>query len=73
MKSQTGKHLVDDKILQDTQHKFRNDQTNLLEFLEYVTGYVDKGESVNKMYFDFSKAINKIHYKWLIYKLFSVL
>ena len=39
---------------------------NLLEFLEYVCDYIDKGLPVDVIYLDFKKAFDKVlHNRWL--------
>ena len=50
------KHLETNKLTDYSQHGFRNHKsclTNLLEFLEKVTDYVDKGIPVDVIYLDF--------------------
>ena len=43
--------------------------TNLLEFLESVTDYVDKGDPVDIIYLDFKKAFDKVPHRRLEEKL----
>ena len=43
--------------------------TNLLEFLDKVTGYVDSGENVDVVFLDFAKAFDKVSYRRLLLKL----
>ena len=40
--------------------------TNLLEFLEYVCNYIDKGLPVDVIYLDFRKAFDKVPHKRLM-------
>jgi ribonucleases P/MRP protein subunit RPP40 len=42
--------------------------TNLLEFMENVTEWVDNGEPVDVIYLDFQKAFNKVPHRWLLCK-----
>lgn len=46
----------------------RSCQTNLLEFLDFVTEQVDKGEAVDIVYLDFSKAFDKVPHTRLMHK-----
>jgi len=57
-------------LITDSQHGFRKGQsclTNLLEFLEKVTGCVDAGGNV--AFLDFAKAFDKVPHKRLILKM----
>ena len=68
-------HLLSNSIIQGSQHGFmpsRSCVTNLLEFLEHVTSVVDSGSSVDIIYYDFSKAFDKVPHIRLINKLKSV-
>ena len=58
------KQLQDHKLINDTQHRFVNKKS--LAFLEKVTKYVDEGYPVDRIYLDFSKAIDKVSHKRLI-------
>jgi hypothetical protein len=65
-------HLLDNKLLKDSQHGFmprKTCTTNLLEFLEKVTSAVDSGESVDVIFLDFAKAFDKVPKKRLLAKL----
>ena len=65
-------HLRSHKLIKDSQHGFRSGKsclTNLLEFLEIVTNYVDQGFPVDAIYLDFSKAFDKVPHKRLVSKL----
>ena len=67
-------HLERFNLIRNSQHGFRAKRpclTNLLEFLEYVTEYIDKGLPVDAIYLDFQKALTKYHMrdcseKWLL-------
>ena len=59
-------------IFQDSQHGFRRGrscQTNLLEFMEFITDSIDRGEPVDIVYLDFSKAFDKVPHMRLMHKL----
>ena len=43
--------------------------TNLLLFLDHVTEQLDEGKEVDLIYFDFSKAFDKVSHRKLIFKL----
>lgn len=72
LKGRIEKHLEDNKILKDSQHGFRKGrscQTNLLEFMEYITGCIDQGDPVDVIYLDFSRAFDKVPHRRLMHKL----
>ena len=55
-----------------SQHGFRSGrspQTNLIEFMDQVTKWVDDGKSVDVIYFDFSKAFDKVCHRRLAVKM----
>ena len=45
--------------------------SNLLEFLDRVTGCVDAGDSVDVIFLDFTKAFDKVPHRRLVSKLKS--
>ena len=52
-------HLKENKLIHDSQHGFMKNRscvTNLLQFLETVTDYIDKGYTVDLIYLDFDKV-----------------
>ena len=49
--------------------KNRSCLTNLLQFLETVTDYIDKGYPVDVIYLKFQKAFDKVPHCRLIHKL----
>jgi hypothetical protein len=64
-------HLRERKLIGDTQHGFtqkRSCLTNLLEFMEIITQYVDDGHPVDVIYLDFQKAFDKVPHARLIKK-----
>jgi len=67
-------HLEKNALITDSQHGFRKGRyclTNLLTFLEKVTGYVDSGSSVDAIFLDFAKAFDKVPHQRLTAKLIS--
>jgi hypothetical protein len=65
-------HLRKYNLIKESQHGFihkRSCLTNLLEFLEHVTNYVDQGYPIDVIYLDFQKAFDKVLHKRLMLKL----
>jgi Reverse transcriptase (RNA-dependent DNA polymerase) len=65
-------HLKKYNLIQESQHGFvqkRSYLTNLFEFLEHVTNYVDQGYSIHVIYLDSQKAFSKVPHKRLMLKL----
>ena len=65
-------HLKENKLIHDSQHGFMKNRScliNLLQFLETVTDYIDKGYPVDVIYLDFQKAFDKVPHRRLIHKL----
>lgn len=72
IKDNLVEHLYNNKLIKDSQHGFtqgRSCLTNLLEFLESVTKWVDDGKAVDLIYLDFAKAFDKVAYQRLFKKL----
>ena len=72
LKHRIVEYLTDNRILLDTQHGFRSGRsclTNLLEFFEKVTSEVDNGKPIDMVYFDFSKAFDKVPHERLLKKI----
>ena len=68
-------HLNKFDLINLTQHGFlsrRSCLTNLLDFLETVTNYVDCGYPVDVIYLDFQKAFDKVPHKRLMLKIQSL-
>ena len=66
------KFLEENKLLRDSQHGFRTRRsclTNLLEFLDLVSDYVDEGIPVDAVYLDFQKAFDKVSHSKLLTKM----
>jgi ribonucleases P/MRP protein subunit RPP40 len=65
-------HLKQHHLIKELQHSFVQKGlsfTNLLEFLEHVTNYVDQGYSIDVIYLDFQKAYDKVPRKRLMLRL----
>jgi len=63
LKDKMFDHLVNNKLINKSQHGFmpeRSCLSNLLEFLQSVTEAVDRGELVDVIYLDFQKAFDKV-------------
>jgi hypothetical protein len=74
IKDQIVSHLEKFKLILDSQHGFRKGRsclTNLLNFLEVVTCYLDDGQPVDLIYLDFAKAFDKVPFVRLFKKLES--
>jgi hypothetical protein len=68
-------HIKKYKLIKETQHGFvknRSCLTNLLEFLEYVSDYMDQGYPIDVIYLDFQKAFDKVPHKRLLLKVKSL-
>ena len=72
LKTSICAHLEDNNLLSPEQHGFRTGRsctTNLLEFLENVTTSVDNDTPYDIIYYDFSKAFDKVPRERLLLKL----
>ncbi len=65
-------HLEINKILHDRQHGFRRGRscdTQLLEFVQDVAESMNKGQQIDAIVMDFSKAFDRVAHSRLAYKL----
>jgi ribonucleases P/MRP protein subunit RPP40 len=72
IKTQISDFLENNKLIHETQHGFRRGKsclTNLIEFSETISDYVDSGSPVDIIYLDFQKAFDKVSHHRLIKKL----
>ena len=68
-------HVRIHKLIKESQHGFlkgRSCLTNLLEFLEFVSSYVDQRHPVDVIYLDFQKAFDKVPHRRLMLKINSL-
>jgi len=59
-------------LVQNSEHRFRKGRsclTNLLEFLDKVSGCVNSDDSVDIIFLDFARTINKVFHRKLALKL----
>ena len=62
-------HFKEHTILLSSEHGFcsgRSCLTNLLDFLEYSTDVLNKGNRISVVYLDFRKAFDKVPHKRLL-------
>jgi len=67
-------HLESNCLINGSQHGFRKGYsclTNILTFLDKVTGLVDTGSPVDAVFLDFAKAFDKVPHRRLVSKLLS--
>lgn len=72
IKDNINKHLLKHNLISDSQHGFsagKSCLTNLLDFYNCVTEWLDDGYSVDIIYLDFAKAFDKVSHVKLITKL----
>ena len=71
IKSHVVKFLEKNSLIRQTQHGFikkKSCETNLLEYLEYITEQMDQHKPCDTIYLDFSKAFDKVPHKRLLKK-----
>jgi len=64
-------HLQKYRLIEKSQHGFMRKKsclTNLLEYLDFVNDYVDRGIPVDVIYLDFQKAFDRVPHRRLIAK-----
>ena len=72
LKDKIVEHLNRFNLINKTQHGFtrkRSCLTNLLEYLEFISNYVDQGYPIDVVYLDFQKAFDKVPHKRLMLKI----
>ena len=72
LKDNIVNHLNRFQLINGTQHGFtkqRSCLTNLLEYLEFVSDYVDQGYPIDVIYLDFQKAFDKVPHRRLMLKI----
>ena len=65
-------HVKKYGLIKDSQHGFVKNKsclTSLLEFLDFVTNYIDQGYPIDVIYLDFQKAFDKVPHKRLMMKI----
>jgi len=66
------RYLEDNGLIRDSQYWFRKGRSclsNLLSFMDKVSGYLDSGEPVDAIFLDFAKAFDKVAHRRLARKL----
>ena len=72
VKEQLTTYLEKNKLISEAQHGFRHGrspQTNLIEFLNETTKWLDEGRAFDILYLDFEKAFDKVCHERLMTKL----
>ena len=72
MKCRIEQHLESEGVIREEQHGFRygrSPTTNLIDFFEQTTKWLDDGLPFDIVYFDFAKAFDKVCHKRLVTKL----
>ena len=72
VKQSLCKHLENNAVLTRRQHGFvknKSCQTNWISFFDKVTSQIDRGNAIDVVYLDFSKAFDKVPHDILISKL----
>ena len=72
VKDQIVNHLETNNLISNSQHGFRSGrspQTNLIEYLNTTTKWLDEGKSFDVLYLDFAKAFDVVSHGRLVLKL----
>ena len=72
IKTEIVVYLERNGLISDSQHGFRSKRsclTNLLEFMNIITNYIDNGDAVDVIYLDFQIAFDKVSHARLIEKI----
>ena len=72
VKEDLDTHIETNELLSKSQHGFRSGkstQTNLIEYLNRISKWMDKGKRVDVLYLDFSKAFDVVCHERLMVKL----
>ena len=75
VKDEIVTHLETNNLVSDVQHGFRtgrSPQTNLIEFQNETTKWLDEGSAFDVLYLDFEKAFDKVSHEKLVQKLGKV-
>ena len=72
VKNEITAHIESNGLMSNSQHGFRagrSVQTNLIDFLNKTTKWLDEGRSFDVVYLDFAKAFDKVCHRRLMMKL----
>ena len=75
VKNEIMEYIEQNDLMSNSQHGFRagrSTQTNLVEFLDGTTRWLDEGKSFDVLYLDFAKAFDKVCHSRLMVKLEAV-
>ena len=75
IKDSINEHLIKYSLIKNSQHGFRTGKSclsNLLDFYNIVTAWLDKSNCVDIVYLDFAKAFDKVSHLGLMIKLQSL-
>ena len=72
VKNEIVQHVEGQQLMANSQHGFRSGrsvQTNMIEFMNVTTKWLDEGRSFDVLYLDFAKAFDKVCHRRLLLKL----
>ena len=72
VKNELTTHVESNGLMSESQHGFRSGrsvQTNMIDFLNKTTKWLDEGRSFDVVYMDFAKAFDKVCHRRLLVKL----